>query len=252
MTLETITADLLSPLPHGFFTRKGGASSGVFEGLNCGFGSSDQADVVKINRARAAKALAADPGHVTGMTQTHSADAITVAGPQERPWPDADGIVTKTPGVVLSVLTADCAPVLFADQKTGVIGAAHAGWRGALGGVLESTIDAMVALGAIRGEIRAAIGPTISQDAYEVGTEFFDEFTANDPKNTRFFRSGRKGKHQFDLPGFALDRLAKSGISHAEWCRHCTYSDPARFFSYRRSVHNNEADYGRLMSLIRL
>lgn len=252
MTLETITADALSPLRHAFFTRKGGASSGVFAGLNCGFGSSDQSEIVAINRARAAHALGAEPEQLLGVHQVHSADAVIVDAPHAGPPPEADALVTATPGLVLTVLTADCAPVLFADHAAGVIGAAHAGWRGALGGILESTLDAMVSLGAERRGIAAVVGPTISQQVYEVGPEFLDAFMAEDPAYSRFFTNGSGDRLHFDLPGFSLMRLRAAGIGHAEWSRHCTYSDPDRFFSYRRSVHKKLADYGRLLSAIRL
>ncbi len=251
MTLEILTADVLGPIRHGFFTRRGGASSGVFAGLNCGNGSSDQSDVVAINRARVASALAATPADLCGLHQVHSARAVR-ATPGQTPPPEADGIVTDTPGVVLAVLTADCQPVLFADPNAGVIGAAHAGWRGALDGVLEATLDAMEALGADRSDIVAVIGPSISQAAYEVGPEFLDDFVAEDPDNTRFFANGRGDRMQFDLPAYGLHRLRTAGVGHAEWTRHCTYADPDRFYSYRRTTHNGEADYGRLMSAIRL
>ena len=251
MTLEIITADSLAPLRHGFFTRRGGASSGVFSGLNCGPGSSDQSEIVRINRARAAGALEVPPDHLLTVHQVHSADVVTVDGPlQDRPR--ADAMVTAAPGVALAVLTADCQPVLFADAEAGVIGAAHAGWRGALDGVLEATLDAMEALGAQRGRIRAAIGPSISQAAYEVGPELLDDFMADDPQNARFFANGEGDRYQFDLPGFGLHRLRAAGVGAAEWTRHCTYSDPTRFFSYRRATHAGEADYGRLISAIRL
>ena len=251
MTLEIITADSLTPLPHGFFTRKGGASSGVFAGLNCGPGSSDQSEIVKINRARVADAMGVAPDHLVTVHQVHSADVVTVNGPLEA-RPRADAMVTATPGVALAVLTADCQPVLFADAEAGVIGAAHAGWRGALDGVLEATVDAMETLGAARGNIRAVIGPSISQAAYEVGPELLDDFVADDPGNSRFFANGEGDRYLFDLPAFGLHRLRAAGVGAAEWTRHCTYSDPARFFSYRRATHAGEADYGRLISVIRL
>ena len=251
MTLEILTSDSLSPIRHGFFTRRGGASSGVFEGLNCGFGSSDQADVVAINRARVAGAMQCDADNMMGVHQIHSADVITVSEPSAD-RPKADGLVTTTPGLLLTVLAADCQPVLFADADAGVIGAAHAGWRGAVGGVLEATLDAMEGLGAARENIHAAIGPCISQVAYEVGPEFLEEFLDEDPENARFFAGGDGNKAHFDLPGFGLHRLRSAGVGHAEWTRHCTYSDPDRFFSYRRSVHRKEADYGRLISAISL
>lgn len=251
MTLEILTADSLSPLQHGFFTRRGGASSGVFSGLNCGHGSSDQTEIVSINRARVANALDVPPDHLTGVHQVHSANAVIVDGPV-REAPRADALVTSTPGLAVSVLTADCQPVLLADHKAGVVGAAHAGWRGVLDGILEATIDAMCSLGATRSDIRAVIGPSISQAAYEVGPEFFDTFMAEDPDHARFFANGEGDRMHFDLPGFGLHRLRSAGIANAEWTRHCTYSDPERFYSYRRTTHTKEADYGRLIAAIRL
>ena len=251
MTLEILTSDSLAPLRHGFFTRRGGASSGVFAGLNCGPGSSDQSEIVTINRARVAQAMAVEPARLVTVHQVHSADVVAVDGPlAERPR--ADAMVTATPGIALGVLTADCQPVLFADTETGVIGAAHAGWRGALDGVLEATVAAMEGLGARRDRITAVIGPSISQAAYEVGPEFLEDFMAEDPAYSRFFANGENGRYQFDLPGFGLHCLRRAGVSDAEWTRHCTYSDAARFYSYRRATHAGEADYGRLISVIRL
>jgi len=251
MTLEILTSDSLLPLRHGFFTRKGGASSGIFEGLNCGQGSSDQTEIVAINRNRVAEAMQVDPTHMAAVHQVHSADVITLTGPRPDK-PKADAMVTATPGIALSVLTADCQPVLFADPRAGVVGAAHAGWRGALDGVLEATLEAMQALGAHREDITAIIGPTISQAAYEVGPEFIDEFIADDPQNSRFFAGGTDDRMQFDLPAFGLHRLRRAGVGTAEWIRHCTYSDASRFYSYRRTTHAGQADYGRLISVIRL
>lgn len=248
--LEKITSDAL-PVQHGFFTRKGGASSGIFAGLNCGPGSSDQAEVVAINRARVADAMGVAQDHLISINQVHSADVIHVTGPlAERPR--ADGMVTATPGIALGVLTADCQPVLFADPEAGVIGAAHAGWRGTRDGVLEATVEAMIALGARRDRIAAVIGPTISQSAYEVGPEFFEAFTDDDRDSARFFIAGQDGRYLFDLPAMGLSRLRAAGVGHAEWTRHCTYRDSERFFSYRRTTHAGEADYGRLISTIRL
>ncbi|MBR9651023.1 peptidoglycan editing factor PgeF [Thalassovita aquimarina] len=251
MTLEILTSDLLAQTRHGFFTRRGGASSGVFAGLNCGQGSSDQSEIVEINRTRVARAMEVPLSHLVTVHQVHSAKVAQVDGPLTT-RPEADAIVTATPGLALSVLTADCQPVLFADRKAGVIGAAHAGWRGALDGILEATLDAMEALGANRADTVAAIGPTISQRAYEVGPEFLDDFLVEDPTNSRFFANGNGDRYLFDLPAFGLHRLRQAGIGDAEWIRHCTYSDPARFFSYRRATHEGEADYGRLISSILL
>lgn len=251
MTLEIITSDALAPVQHGFFTRRGGASSGIFTGLNCGRGSQDQDAAVAINRGRVAKAMGVAPEALLGVHQVHSARVVTVDGPMDM-RPEADALVTATPGLALSILTADCQPVLFADAGAGVIGAAHAGWRGALDGILGATIEAMEALGATRSNITAVIGPTISQANYEVGPEFVESFQAEDPDTMRHFAGGAGDRAQFDLPGFGLARLRAEGIGQAEWTRHCTYADPERFFSYRRSCHRKEPDYGRLISAIRL
>ncbi|RGP38360.1 peptidoglycan editing factor PgeF [Pseudotabrizicola alkalilacus] len=248
--LDIITSDAL-PVRHGFFTRKGGASSGIFAGLNCGAGSTDLSDAVAINRARVAAAMEVPLDHLIGVHQVHSAQVIAANGPLPV-RPHADALVTATPGVALSVLSADCQPVLFADAKAGVIGAAHAGWRGAFNGVLEATLDAMESLGADRADIAAVIGPCISQRAYEVGAEFYETFTDEDPANSRFFVNGAGDRMLFDLPGFGLHRLRTAGVGHAEWTRHCTYHDADRFFSFRRTTHAGEADYGRLISVIRL
>jgi polyphenol oxidase len=249
--LEIITSDLLSPIRHGFFTRKGGASSGIFEGLNCGPGSSDLDEVVSINRARVADAMGVAADRLLTINQIHSDTALPVTAPfSDRP--KADALVTATPGLAIAVLTADCQPVLFADHEAGVIGAAHAGWRGARDGILESTIAAMEALGADRERIHAVIGPTISQSAYEVGPEFLEGFLDDNPENGRFFVHGEGDRVLFDLPAYGLSRLRKAGVGKAEWTRHCTYRDAGRFFSYRRTTHLGEADYGRLISVIRL
>ena len=248
--LEAITSDALH-VRHGFFTRKGGASSGIFSGLNCGPGSSDLSEVVAINRNRVADAMGVAPDHLISIHQVHSADVVHVTAPMAD-RPRADAMVTRTPGLALGVLTADCQPVLLADAAGGVIGAAHAGWRGTKDGVLEATVEAMVALGAQRDRIHAVIGPTISQAAYEVGPEFFDAFTDDDRSYARFFAQGPGDRLLFDLPAFGLSRLRAAGVGHAEWTRHCTYRDSERFFSFRRTTHAAEADYGRLISVIRL
>lgn len=250
MTLEILTSDVLGSVRHGFFTRKGGASSGIFEGLNCGQGSSDQSEAVLVNRTRVAQAMQVEPSHLISVHQCHSADVVVVDAPLPEK-PKADAMVTATPGLALGILTADCQPVLFSDPNAGVIGAAHAGWGGAVSGVLENTIEAMIELGAARDSIQAVIGPCISQAAYEVGPEYFERFYDEDPENARFFASGEGDKMQFDLPAYGLHRLRSAGIA-AEWTRHCTYSDPSRFYSYRRSVHQSQADYGRLIATVRL
>ena len=251
MTLEIITSDQLAPLKHGFFTRRGGASSGVFAGLNCGLGSSDQAEMVAINRSRAAQALGVTAEDMASVHQIHSAEVLTVDAPVAGQRPKADALVPRPPGVALAILTADCQPVLFADLENRVIGAAHAGWRGALTGVLEHTLEAMEALGADRRAIKVTIGPSISQRAYEVGPEFMQDFLTNDGENLRFFTRGREDRLHFDLPAYGLHRLERAGVD-AEWTRHCTYSEPDRFYSFRRSTHLGEVDYGRLISMIRL
>ncbi|MEM9438110.1 MAG: peptidoglycan editing factor PgeF [Pseudomonadota bacterium] len=249
MTLETITSDLLTGTRHAFFTRKGGASSGVFAGLNCGAGSSDQSEIVQLNRERVAEAMGTK--ELVTEYQVHSADVVTVRSIKDA-GETADAMVTDVAGISLGVLTADCQPVLLAEPEAGVIGAAHAGWKGAMDGILEATVDAMVALGATRERIRAAIGPTISQRAYEVGPEFVEKFLDEDTGNSQFFASGAGDRAQFDLPAYGVSRLREAGIGEVAWTRHCTYSDPERFYSYRRSVHLKEADYGRLISAIRL
>ncbi|WP_170369641.1 peptidoglycan editing factor PgeF [Ruegeria arenilitoris] len=252
MTLEILTSDLLSPIRHGFFSRKGGASSGIFSGLNCGTGSSDLSEAVALNRSRVAEAMGVELDALVGVHQVHSLHVIAVDKPIAGEKPRADAIVTATPGLALTILTADCQPVLFADPQAKVIGAAHAGWRGALDGVLEATLDAMEALGAHRKNIIAVIGPTISQRAYEVGPEFLEDFLLESQDNARFFANGQGDRMHFDLPAFGLHKLRQAGVGQAEWTRHCTYSDPDKFYSYRRATHAGEADYGRLISAIRL
>lgn len=248
MTPTFLTAALPEGPRHGFFTRAGGVSDGLFASLNCGPGSDDDPQAVATNRARAAEALGADPAALLTLHQIHSAEVVTITEPfSERPR--ADALVTGRPGLALGVLSADCAPVLLADAAEGVIGAAHAGWRGALSGVLEATVAAMRILGAR--SIQAAIGPCISQRVYEVGPDFLDAFRAEDPDHTRFFAGGAGDRLLFDLPGFCLSRLRAAGVE-ASWTGQCTYSDEARFFSYRRATHRAEPDYGRLLSAIML
>ncbi len=249
MTLEVITADAMARMRHGFFTRRGGASSGLFASLNCGFGSTDRKETVAANRKRVADALGLSPKRLATVHQVHSAKALATDTPFHV-RPKADAMATATPGLGLAILTADCQPVLFADKAAHVIGAAHAGWRGALDGILEATVNAMEGLGARPAEISAVIGPSISQRAYEVGPEFLERFVDDDPGNTRFFANGRGDRYQFDLVGYSLQRLRNAGIGEVQWTGHCTYSDSDRFFSYRRSRHRNEPEYGRLMSVI--
>lgn len=247
--LDILTSDSLA-FRHGFFTRTGGASKGIYAGLNCGLGSSDLSSAVHINRAWVAEALDLPPTALVSLHQVHSADVVALTEPPTAPI-KADGMVTSTPGLGLAILTADCQPVLFADPVARVIGAAHAGWRGAKDGVLEATVDAMLTLGAKRADITATIGPTISQKAYEVGPEFFEAFSDDDPTTRRFFAQGQGDRLLFDLPAYGLHRLRAAGVQ-ANWTGHCTYADPDRFYSYRRTTHARESDYGRLIAVIRL
>lgn len=250
MTLEILTSDDLLPFRHGFFTRRGGISSGIFSSLNCGPGSSDQSDAVRTNRRLVAQSFDLPEDKLVTVHQTHSADVLVVDGPIHSPRPECDAMVSNTRGLALGILTADCQPVLFSAPYSGVVGAAHAGWKGALGGVLEATLDKMESLGADRKDIRAVIGPTIGPDAYEVGPEFRDQFLDVDPGYSKFFKGGDGDRLMFDLPSFGLQKLRDAGIGSASWTGNCTYSDATRFYSYRRTTHAAEADYGRLISVI--
>ena len=245
-----IRADSLTRERHGFFTRIGGVSEGVYAGLNCGAGSDDAPPSVAQNRARVAAHFGLDGAALISMHQCHSAEVAVVAK-GEKGARKCDAMVSADPDVLLGILTADCAPVLFEDRQTGIVGAAHAGWRGAVGGVLEATLDAMVELGSDRASISAVVGPLISQSAYEVGPEFVEAFLDEDPDYARFFAGGHGDRAQFDLPGFVLQRLRGAGVGEASWTGHCTYEDAARFFSYRRNCHEGLDGYGRLIAVIR-
>ena len=242
----------LPGIAHGFFTREGGVSDGVYASLNCGRGSEDARHAVAENRNRVADHLRVHGSHLLSVHQIHSPDVVTVDDIWEPPErPAADAMVTKRPGIALGVLAADCGPILFADAEAGVIGAAHSGWRGAIGGVMDATVSAMEKLGASRSRIAAALGPTIAQASYEVGPEFIDAFLADDPENAGFFSSsGRDGHHQFDLPGYVGMRLGRLGLAHSGWTGQDTYADPDRFFSFRRNTHEGEKRYGRMISAI--
>lgn len=244
----------LPGLVHGFFTRRGGVSRGVYQSLNCGLGSHDERERVLQNRAYVAGKLGAKASHLVTCHQAHTATCLTVDKAfQPGEAPRADAMVTVVPGIALAVSSADCTPILFADPEARVIGAVHAGWRGALQGVLEACVEAMVAAGAERARIRAAIGPTISQPNYEVGTELVEAFLKADPGFARFFAPGaRDGKAQFDLPGLVAHRLRSAGVGQVEDLALCTYADETRFFSYRRMTHRGEADYGRHLHAITL
>jgi YfiH family protein len=245
---------LIPGISHGFFTREGGHSQGVFSSLNCGMGSGDDRETVLKNRALVAGRLGVAPDNLLSAYQVHSAEAVVVSGPwQTEERPRVDGLVTRTPGVALGVLTADCGPILFADPQSRVIGAAHAGWKGALTGITARTIEVMEEQGAARARIIAVIGPTISQAAYEVGPEFPARFTEADPANARYFTpSARAGHAMFDLPTYLKDRLKAEGVGSVIDLSLCTFSDEVRFFSYRRATHRQEKDYGRLISAIAL
>ena len=240
-------------VPHGFFTREGGVSEGAFASLNCSISSPDRRDAVLENRARAARACGADPAMLLGLTQVHGSDVATVVAP----WspgngPRADAAVTATRGIALGIVTADCAPVLFADAAACVIGAAHAGWRGAVAGVLEATIDAMIALRAERGRIVAAVGPCIGQASYEVAADLRDAVLANNPAAARFFADARPDRWQFDLAGYCAARLERAGIAGVHLTGHDTLAEPARFFSHRRRTLANEGPIGHQISVIAL
>lgn len=251
--LQPLTHPLLqSPaVAHGFFTRQGGVSTGVYESLNCGPGSDDDPTAVQENRRRVGAWLAGRDSDPLTAYQVHSARAVIVDGPWHGARPQADAIVTKTAGVVIGALAADCAPVLLADKEAGVIAAAHAGWRGALGGVVDAAVDAMESIGADRARIKAVVGPCIAQDSYEVGEEFEAEFLQHNRHNDRFFKLGvAQDKRQFDLAGYVVNRALDLGIADAAAIDADTYSEPDLFFSYRRKQHLGEADYARLISAI--
>lgn len=251
-TVEVITAKALKGLPHGFLGRVGGVSTGRHAGLNVGLGSDDDRAAILENRRLAVEAVRFGALLVT-LHQIHSADAVTVTAPfQDAERPHADALVTDRPGLLLGVLTADCTPVLLADAQAGVVGAAHAGWKGALGGVTDSVIAAMETLGASRDRIVAAIGPVIARVSYEVDDGFARRFEEADPANERFFSPGRADHQQFDLEGYVTARLAAAGIGRVEVLGLDTYADPERFFSFRRATHRGEQGYGRQISLIGL
>ena len=253
MSVETLRAAALGAVAHSFLGRRGGVSHGVCAGLNVGLGSADDRASIARNRGLAVAAVAPGARLVT-VHQVHSADAVFAEGP----WPDdarphADAIVTDRPGLALGILTADCAPVLLADAQAKVIGAAHSGWKGALGGVVESVVAAMEALGAERGRIAAAVGPCIARRSYEVDEAFLRRFVKADPDHERFFADGAvPDRRQFDLEAFTVSRLAAAGLGRIEALGEDTYGQPERFFSYRRATHRGEPDYGRQISLIAL
>ena len=264
MTLPLIAALPLTPITapaldgprvaHGFFTRGGGVSAGVYASLNGGIGSRDDRAAVMENRRRMAEALGVDPQHLLLPRLAHTADAVAVeAAFTEDDRPLCDGLATRTPGLALAVTGADCGMVLLADAEAGVVGACHAGWKGAVFGVLESTVAAMLSLGATRAGIAAVLGPTIACESYEVGPEFRDRIVAREADDAAFFApTARTGHHHFDLPGFIVHRLRGAGVGRVADLALDTYADEARFFSYRRATHRGEPDYGRLVGAIAL
>lgn len=250
--LQAASLSRLPGIRHAFFTRDGGVSDGLYCSLNGGLGSNDAVHNVEENRARMAAALGVTRGHLVTAYQTHSSDVVVaeVAWTRESA-PRADAVVTRVPGLAVAVTTADCGPILFADAKARVVAAAHAGWKGALGGVIEATVACMERLGGARWRIVAALGPMIRQPNYEVGPDFVAQFLAADPSNARFFASSARAGHAlFDLPAYIAMRLATAGIEMVEDSGQCTYADPERFYSYRRSTHRAEPDYGRHINAI--
>jgi YfiH family protein len=249
---QPIRARALDGVPHGFLGRQGGVSTGILAGLNVGLGSGDDRAAIAENRRRAVAAVLPDAALVT-LHQVHSAEAIIATAPfADDARPHADALVTDRPGILLGILTADCVPVLFADVDAGVVGAAHAGWKGALGGVTDATVAAMESLGARRDRIAAAIGPCIARASYEVDDSFLARFCAADPANEFFFADGRPGHHQFDIEAYVVARIAAAGVRNIEALGLDTYANEDRFFSYRRATHRGEPDYGREIALIGL
>ena len=252
MSVEVIRAAALQGVAHGFLGRRGGVSTGDYAGLNVGIGSDDDPDAVAANRARALAAVVPGAALAT-LYQIHSAEALIVREALDGPLrPRGDALVTDRPGIALGILTADCAPVLFADREAGVVAAAHAGWKGAISGVTDSAIAAMESLGARRDRIHAAIGPCIARASYEVDAAFARRFEADDPANERFFAPGRAGHFQFDLEAYVAHRLAAAGVARVEALGLDTYPDESRFYSYRRATHRGEPGYGRQISIIGL
>jgi len=245
------TLESCDGIRHGFFTRQGGVSTGIYGSLNCGLGSRDDAENVRQNRALVAQTLGVAPDHLLTLYQIHSATAVVVDKAWEGEAAGADALVTRTPGLAIGALTADCAPVLFCDPEARVIAAAHAGWRGALSGIAEATVAAMEELGASRERMLAVIGPSISQRAYEVGAEYVDRFLAEEPTSSVFFMTDdSSGEPHFDLSGYVAERLSRAGVGTISDLGLCTYCDETRLFSYRRSQHHGEDDYGRQISAI--
>jgi YfiH family protein len=251
VSVEVIRADALAGIPHGFLGRRGGVSTGIHAGLNVGLGSDDDRAAIHENRRRAIEAV--KPGAMLATVhQVHSAVAVVAEAFPDVARPQAVALVTDRPDLLLGVLAADCVPILFADAAAGVVGAAHSGWKGAIGGVALATVEAMERLGAERSRIAAAVGPCIGRASYEVDDGFLARFAADDPENERFFLAGRPGHHQFDIEAYVVSRLAAAGVRRIEALGLDTYPAEDRFFSYRRATHRGEPGYGRQISLIGL
>lgn len=252
MTAPFVTAAPLADIPHGFFGRRGGVSTGELASLNCGLGSGDDPALIAENRRRVADAVLPG-GTLTGVYQVHGNRCVVVDETTDlAARPEADALATRTPGILLGILTADCVPVLFADRDAGVVGAAHAGWKGALAGVTDATLIAMESLGARRANMAAAIGPCIARASYEVDAAFLQRFTADDPANERFFAAGQPGHSMFDIAAYVAARLAAAGVTRIAIGGQDTYAEAEDYFSYRRACHKGENSYGRQLSVIGL
>ena len=250
MTLNCLTSSKLEPFQHGFFTRQGGYSKGDYSGLNCGLRSQDSPENIRANRNLVAQSFGIEPQNLFTPYQVHSATVKIL----DHPLPDGqvrvDGLVTKSKTIALGVLTADCQPILFADREMEIVAAAHAGWQGSLAGIVENTLAAMIELGARRERIQAVIGPAISQENYEVGGEFRDEFLHKDPDSQPYFDKNSMGRWIFDLPAYGMMCLSRAGVQNAECMAQCTYGDPVRYFSYRRNHHHGRSTTGLMISVI--
>ena len=251
MKLKILKNDNLLGAKHGFFTRLGGESTGIYKGLNCGLGSMDDKKIINRNRVLVANSMGISQSRLVFVHQIHSPDVITIKNKPTSPV-KGDALVTANKKIALSVLTADCQPVLFLDKKNGIIGAAHAGWKGAFTGILQNTIKSMKAIGSEPDHISVTIGPSISQKNYEVGPEFFDTLCKDYKYNEKFFFKGNKDRFHFDLVGYSIYQIKKSGVRKVNYVDSCTYENPDLYFSYRRSVHKSEPDYGRMISTIML
>ncbi len=250
MKTPYLTSETLR-VTHGFFGCANGVSTGIYAGLNCGRGSGDDAQAVQTNYEIVAAEMGINEKNLFSLCQIHSTEVVEItANSQSKQRPKADAMVTKLGGAALGIVTADCVPVLFFDPDSNIIGAAHAGWNGAVSGIIGNTIEAMVGLGAKRENIRACVGPCISQTAYEVGQEFFENFLDADQNNAQFFINGQAGKYQFNLPRFVITNLRHQEIHSTDWIEKCTYANDSEYFSYRRTTHRNEVDYGRQISVI--